>query len=156
MANAEISRFLRELETVLSTLDIERRLFESDFQGAKYFAEAQTDLFRLLCTVASPEAIAAIDKVSKNAFWFLIAAGTTMALAADVPASAEDVSRAICLQRRLIARAPGAEALLARVSSGNFNNLSEKDLGEARRRYFILLNECGIEGPTWFFNPLYL
>jgi hypothetical protein len=154
MSAADIHVFLSMSEALLPALAREKHIYSADFQGRKYFAETNPGLFRLLCHVASPEAIAAIEKVSANAFWFLITAGTAVALAEGMPAREEDVSRAICLQRRLSIGEPGSEALRLKVSGGNFNLLSEAELADAGKRCFILLQECGVEGPSFLFNPL--
>ncbi len=156
MADREIALVLRELRAVLLALDIDQQIVVPKFSGSEMFSQAAPEFHSSLCHFASAEAQLAMDKVSYNAYWFLVTAGTTLAVADHLPATADDVSRAIYLQRQLISQDAKAAALLAKVSSGKLSDLTEAEFIEAGRRRFLLIDECGPEGTSILFNPLFL
>jgi hypothetical protein len=156
MSVNELSGFLAEVRTILATLDIDRRVALSQFRGSEMFAECGPEFHQRLSKYLSAPAIEAIDKVSYNAFWFVLMVGTTLVVADQFPAGAEDVAMALRFQRRIVTRDPGMPALLAKVGTGNFDKLTRRELEEAGQRSLLLMETSGPEGGTLIFNPVFL
>jgi hypothetical protein len=156
MPDKEVSGFLAEIRAILAALDIDRRIALTGFNGSELFAERGPDFHQRLRKYLSPQAIEAINKVSCNAFWFVLMAGTTAALAEHFPAGADDVQAALIVQRRIVSRDPGMQELIEKVARVNFDKLSKKEFEEAGQRSLILLQVGGPEGECLIFNPVFL
>ena len=156
MTTTKVVQFLADVQVMMAVHFQDRHIVFPRFGASELYESFGPTFAQDLQNHFTPEAFAAIFKVSRNAYWFLLTVATTAAVADQFPATTEDVEHALEIQRRIVFCVPGNRALLQKVTSSSPACLNESEQIEAGHLCFTLLEVGGPEGESVVFNPLYL
>jgi hypothetical protein len=152
MSQQELNSFLSVIAQKLAGEASNHRYVQPRFSGYDHFS-SQPAFFAQVVKAASASALDRIDSLAGNAHWFLVMLATSLVLADQLPASEDDVVRALYLQRQLAIRASG-ESIVGRVGAGKFSALTESEFVDACARGLIVVDNTNPEGDQLYVNPV--
>ena len=114
MSKQELNNLLTVISQKLAGEASNHRYVQARFSGYDHFC-AQGEFLKQIVQAVSGNALDRIDELAGNPHWFLVMLATTLVLSDTLPASPEDVSRALTLQRQLALQSAG-QSVIARCS----------------------------------------
>ncbi len=152
---ANLNRFLSKLSSRIAPHVSVRNLVVPEIRSPEVFDSFEPEFRNDLNAFFDARAIAMMDYIAVNEYWFIMMAAATLVRVETLPANTDDVHNGIFLLRGRLWRESERRALFGKLRNGLADRMSGRETDLAKEDGFLVWDPSAPREPLMRLNPVF-